>query len=159
VKTFISDDPNKTESAGRLLAEVIQDEKKIINRPFVVALVGDLGTGKTTFVRGFLKEFGVCGRITSPTFIIYRRFPIRKGNRAAHQKLKNIFHIDAYRLKKKEVVTEILMNQMTDSKNIFIIEWADRIKKIIPKTAVWVTIRHGKTLNERIIVINSKLGV
>lgn len=149
MKTFISSGPNKTRLAGRLLGEIIRSETKKLPRPFVLAIVGELGSGKTTFIKGLLKSVGIQNRISSPTFIIYRRFsaPSKIKN------FKNIFHIDAYRLKKKEVIVGELSTILTNPQNVLIIEWADKIKEIIPSNALWLVFEHGRTINERIIKI------
>lgn len=153
MKTFISSGPNKTKAAGRYLGEIIRLEK-INNQPLVIALSGDLGSGKTTFIKGLLRGLGVRGRVVSPTFTIYRRFPIKQN--AVSGNFRNIFHIDAYRLNKQETIVSSLGNFFADPQNILIVEWADRIKKILPKDAIWLIFRHGGKINERIIEIKIK---
>ena len=149
MKIFISNDPNKTELAGRLLGEIIRNKAKKMPRPLVVAIVGELGSGKTTFIKGLFKGVGIKGRIFSPTFVIYRRFSIKNKVKS----FKNIFHIDAYRLKKKEATIDELSRILADPQNILIIEWADKIKQIIPPNAFWLVFERGRSINERIIKI------
>ena len=149
MKIFISSEPNKTELAGRLFGEIIRDKAKKTPRPLVVAIVGELGSGKTTFVKGLFKGIGIKGRIFSPTFIIYRRFSVENKVKS----FKNIFHIDAYRLKKKEATVDQLSKILAGPQNISIIEWADKIKQIVPSSAFWLIFEHGRSINERIIKI------
>lgn len=111
-------------------------------------MTGDLGAGKTTFTQGFFHGLGLKKRAQSPTFIIMRRHALKKS------KFKNIFHIDAYRLKKPEHLEMLGFKELAeDPKNIILIEWAERAKKIIPKTALWLNFKHGKKENERTIII------
>ncbi len=108
----------------------------------VLALSGDLGSGKTTFVRGFMTGFGVRRRIASPTFTIVKNY-------------KNIYHIDCYRLKKPKELLDLGIKEIfKNPQNIVLIEWPEIIKKYLPKNAVWIKFKYGKKENERIIIIN-----
>jgi len=104
----------------------IQLAKKILaSQPragaFVLALEGDLGSGKTTFTQGLAKGLGVKGRITSPTFVVMKRF-------------KNFYHFDCYRLQKPEEILELGWQEIVaNPQNIIAIEWPERIKKFLPK--------------------------
>jgi len=116
----------------------------------VFALTGELGAGKTTFTQGFLKGFGIKKRAQSPTFIIMRRHGIRSRPH------KNIYHVDAYRLKKAEQMKVLEFEKILDDpRNVILIEWPERIKEILPKHATWISFKHGKKENERIIAVRS----
>jgi tRNA threonylcarbamoyladenosine biosynthesis protein TsaE len=109
----------------------------------VFALVGDLGAGKTTFSKTFLKELGVKQHVQSPTFSIINSYEI------SFDEYEKVFHIDTYRIediKELEVlhIDEILSNP----KHIIVIEWADKIKAHIPQDAVWMYFEHD-TLETR----------
>jgi tRNA threonylcarbamoyladenosine biosynthesis protein TsaE len=127
--------------------------KKIISesagkRAVVLALIGDLGAGKTAFTQGFIKALGVKTHIPSPTFVIYRRYPIRKENGG----FKNVFHFDLYRIQKpKEIVDLDFRNILNNPENIVLIEWPEVIKKYLPKKTIWVKLAHSGKANERII--------
>lgn len=112
------------------------------------ALQGDLGAGKTTFVQGFLKGLGSKKRATSPTFVLMRRHAV------GGEKFKNVFHIDAYRLKNPKHLAaldlEVILNE---SKNVILIEWPEQAKKFLPKNTTWIKFKHGKKENERVITI------
>jgi len=142
----------KKESETRVLAkkfaaEILKKPNK--NSAVVIGLVGELGAGKTTFVKSFLKEAGVKRKITSPTFIIMRRFRINKGL------FSNVFHIDAYRIKTAKDLKPINAEKiLEDPSNIVLVEWADRIEKDLPKSTIWVKFRYGKERNEREITFN-----
>ncbi len=114
----------------------------------VFALKGDLGAGKTTFVQGFFQGLGLKRHAQSPTFIIMRRHSLR------HKKFSNIFHVDAYRFKKSSDLRALALEEvLSNPRNIILVEWADRARKIIPKNATWLTFRHGKRENERRIMM------
>lgn len=154
MKTYRSLSSEQTQALGEAIA------KKMVKAPMaakvarkhaiVFALQGDLGAGKTTFVQGFLKGLGLKKRAQSPTFIIMRRHRLSRAKTG----FENIFHIDAYRLSSAEQLRvlefhEILMNPH----NVILIEWPERIKRILPKTTQRISFRHGKKENERSITV------
>jgi tRNA threonylcarbamoyladenosine biosynthesis protein TsaE len=127
MEKFQTKSEKETEKLGRKLGKRIFREKpsKIAK---VIALEGDLGGGKTTFLKGFAKGLGIREKILSPTFIIFRKFEIRNS------KFKNFYHVDCYRIEKeKEILNLGFREIIKDPKNIVAIEWADKIKKILPK--------------------------
>jgi tRNA threonylcarbamoyladenosine biosynthesis protein TsaE len=122
----------------------------------VFALQGDLGAGKTTFTQGFLKGLGSKKRVTSPTFVLMRRHRFGSGSvaRAPQKKFKNVFHIDAYRLKKPEHLAALELDViLNEPSNIILIEWPEQAKKFLPKNTVWVKFKYGKKESERTIKI------
>ena len=112
----------------------------------IFALVGELGAGKTTFVQAFLKALGVKGRVMSPTFVIMRNYQLKDG--------RKVYHLDGYRIKEeKELVSLGFKDLIKDPNNIILIEWADRVKKLLPPETIWLEFEHGKNSKERIIKI------
>ncbi|MDO8554944.1 MAG: tRNA (adenosine(37)-N6)-threonylcarbamoyltransferase complex ATPase subunit type 1 TsaE, partial [bacterium] len=103
----------------------------ISGKAVVVALEGDLGSGKTHFVQGFAEHLGIKEKITSPTFVILKKFKIpRQGGTG----IKNLIHIDAYRIEKPEEILELRWDEfINDPDNIILVEWADKIRNILPK--------------------------
>lgn len=90
----------------------------------VIALTGELGAGKTTFTQGFAEGLGIKDKIISPTFVLIR------------QHGKNFYHIDLYRLENfKDLGLEEIIS---DPNNIVLIEWAEKIKKILPKSTTFI---------------------
>jgi len=126
------------------LGEKIAVDLAISHQPLVIALTGNLGSGKTTFVQGFAKGLGLKARIISPTFILMRKYG------------ENFYHVDLYRLEgniESEVRNLGIEDIWKDPKNIVVIEWAEKIKKMIPKSAQWIKFENlGK--DERKITIN-----
>ena len=108
----------------------------------IIGLIGDLGGGKTTFLKGFARGLGVKDKILSPTFVIMRSFkiPRRRINslRGRHDlRFKNFYHIDCYRIKKPKEILELGFKEIiANPQNIVCIEWADRIKKLLPKNSL-----------------------
>lgn len=132
--------------------------KKIVKIPVgkrakTVALVGDLGAGKTTFVQGFAKALGIKNRIVSPTFIIFRNYKLLVKNKARHAiRYKNFYHVDLYRMNSVKELNILNFKSILHSPfNIILIEWADKIKKLLPKDTIWINLNHGRKENERII--------
>ncbi len=117
------------------------------------ALQGDLGAGKTTFVQGFLKGLGSRARVTSPTFVLMRRHGL------AGKKFSNVFHIDAYRLKKPEHFAALELDAIiADPRNIVLIEWPEQAKEFLPKRTVRIGFTYGEKENERIVAITMPLS-
>ncbi len=143
---FITRNNLETQTLGARLAKNLQGKR-------VICLSGELGSGKTTFVQGFLKELKIKGPYTSPTFVIMKQYQreipnlksqisnkIQNPIRQPADKIQNIFHLDAYRVGEKDILAlgweEIIQDHSPASENIVLVEWAERIKKIIPKEAL-----------------------
>lgn len=110
---------------------------------FVVALEGDLGAGKTTFVQGFFKGLGLKRVPNSPTFILMRRTAL------SGKKFKNIFHVDAYRTDADSFAALGMKEIFADPRNIVLVEWPERIKKLLPKNILKIRFTHGRHSEER----------
>ena len=113
----------ETEALGERLA-------KCLRAGAVVALYGDLGAGKTAFVRGMARGLDIRESVSSPTFTIVNEYP---GDPA-------LFHFDMYRLKNAEELYGIGWEDYLDRNGICVTEWSERIEKALPEDAVRVTI-------------------
>lgn len=114
----------------------------------VFALSGDLGSGKTTFVQGFLKGLGIKKRTSSPTFVLVKRFKVYGLS------FKNVYHMDAYRLKKPKELLDLGLEEILAGKeNIVLIEWAEKVSRYLPKSLIWVRFKHKKEEERDISVI------
>jgi len=136
---FLTTSSFQTRNAGIKIAKEILGRgpsKKAV----VLGLVGDLGGGKTTFLQGFAKGLGIKQRITSPTFVIMKRF-------------NNFYHLDCYRIKKpKELMDLGFKKIISNPKNIVAIEWAGRIKKIMPKETIWINFEFINNRTRKIVI-------
>jgi len=121
----------------------------------VVGLVGDLGVGKTFFVKALGKAFGIKQVIKSPSFNLMKVYPIRKTRKHENTKIpKTLVHIDCYRLNSPEALVDIGFLEYCEDKNsLVIVEWADKVKKILPKDAVWLKFRTRKD-DSRVVKIS-----
>ncbi len=145
--TFQSSSLAETKKFAERFAKKILKTKKGRRGALVLALYGELGSGKTTFVQGFFRGVGIKRRAMSPTFIIFRRIPLRREN------FTNLYHVDAYRIKKPREILELGFKEiLSDPKNIVLIEWADKIKKILPKTVIPLRFSYGPGALERMIL-------
>ena len=117
----------------------------------VLGLEGDLGGGKTTFLQGFAKGLGIKEKITSPTFVILKRFQF---NNLAIKQFNNFYHIDCYRIKNAKEILELgFKNIILNPQNIVAVEWSKRIKKELPKSTIIIKFDFvGK--NKREIVVS-----
>src|SRR3989338_2308966 len=108
----------------------------------VVALSGELGAGKTTFVQGAAKALGITEQVTSPTFVLEKIYQLegQPFDKAKGKKFERLIHIDAYRLKSAHEL-EILgwETLLQDPANLILIEWPERVQEAIPKDAILIT--------------------
>ena len=109
--THITKNYKQTQKLGEDFAKKIL-KMPVKNNAIVLGLRGNLGGGKTTFLQGFAKGLGIKEKILSPTFVILKRFKIKKTE-------KNFYHIDCYRLKDSKDILEIDIKKIiSDPKNI-----------------------------------------
>jgi tRNA threonylcarbamoyladenosine biosynthesis protein TsaE len=103
----------------------------------VVLLEGDLGAGKTTLTQVLAKELGYFGEVVSPTFVIQKRYKIEHGF------LRNLIHIDAYRLSgAKEIEMLGWKNWIDNPENLIVVEWPNIIAEALPAAVIKVSIKH-----------------
>lgn len=102
-----------------------------------MALSGNLGSGKTTFIQGLAKCLGVKQRIISPTFILMREYEC--GGVGGHG--GRLYHIDLYRLEnnmEQELRNLGIEEIWGRGENVVAIEWAEKVKRLLPVNAVWI---------------------
>lgn len=135
---YLTSSEQETKKLARKFAKIFQTG--------IIALIGELGSGKTTFVQGFAKGLGIKEKIISPTFVLIRQHKIPKTK-------KVLYHIDLYRLEKnysQELGLEEIIN---DPKNIVVIEWAEKIEKNLLDKTIKINIEK-KQGNTRLITIS-----
>lgn len=135
----------ETQKLGRILAEEILKTKPNNKKALVLSLEGDLGSGKTAFVQGLAKGLGVKGKITSPTFVIFKKYTFGE---------RKFYHIDCYRVANSKDILELGFGEIVSQpENIIAIEWAGKIKGILPRNSFWIRFEHLDK-NKRRILIN-----
>ncbi len=124
----------------------------------IICLTGELGSGKTTFAQGLLAGLGAVGPYTSPTFVVIKRysgeisnFKLQISNKIQSSKFKtqnerdkvrDIYHIDAYRVGAKDILGLGWEEMVSNKNNIVIVEWAEKIRRAIPREAIWIEFKH-----------------
>ncbi len=142
---YRSSSSEETKQLGTELAKVLRNQTQE-REALVVALAGDLGAGKTTFIKGFFKGLGMRDEATSPTFIIMRRMSIKKSA------FTDVFHIDTYRLKSAEDLLKLDFEEVIQNPaHLVLIEWPEKVEKYLPKGTLWLHFSHGENPEERTI--------
>ena len=113
----------------------------------VVALIGDLGTGKTTLTKSIARGLGVTETVTSPTFNIIREY---KTGRIP------LYHFDVYRIGDPDEMFELGYEEYFYGDGICVVEWADIIEELLPEDAVIIRIERGASEEEREYRIESE---
>lgn len=134
---IISDTPHETERIGSLAGEMLKNGD-------VVALSGELGTGKTTLIKGIAQAMGFdSGEVASPSFTFINEYdgPL------------SLFHIDLYRLENEKELYEIGFEEYMKGDGVVVIEWADKVPHAVPKESLWITLRYLDAERREIIVM------
>lgn len=147
-----SSSPEQTFSIGKCIG-------KILVKGDVLALIGELGSGKTLFTQGIASGLGIpdCYRITSPTFNLINEYPSRLS----------LYHMDVYRLDGTGDLEDLGFEEYLTKGGVIVIEWAEKIRKFIPEDAIFVcfevldeTVRKIKIFTEKnkLFVISKDLS-
>ncbi len=129
-----SHSPAETEDLGEELARDITDN----GLPRFVALFGDLGVGKTAFVRGFTRAIAPDARVKSPTFALVNEY---RGEKFS------VFHFDMYRIEDEDELYSIGFYDYADRGGICITEWSENIEYALPDKYIRVELIKDDTLN------------
>jgi tRNA threonylcarbamoyladenosine biosynthesis protein TsaE len=122
VATFISNSPAETQTLAREFA-------RNIGQRDVVALQGDLGSGKTEFVKGFVAGIGSNAEVTSPTLTLIHEY---SGGRLP------VYHFDFFRVEDRPSAERLGLDEYFFGDGATIIEWADKFPELIPRSARWI---------------------
>ena len=120
---MISHSPDETQAAGERLAARLGPGA-------VVACIGELGAGKTCFVQGVARGLGVEAGVTSPTFVLINQYRGRLP----------VYHLDAYRTESLTELLDIGVEELMHGDGVTVIEWADKLRPLLPEHAITVTI-------------------
>jgi len=134
--TFISNSPAETEAIARQLA-------KDLAAGSLLALKGELGSGKTLFTQGLVAGLESDAVVTSPTFTIVHEYQSRR---------LPVYHFDFFRLENRESAVRLGLEDYFFGDGVSVIEWADRFPELIPEQARWISFEI-KSEHQRIITL------
>ena len=134
-KTYITLSPEDTEAIGATLAEEILGNTAF---PRFVALFGDLGVGKTAFVRGFTSKIAPNARVKSPTFALVNEY---RGQALS------VFHFDMYRIEDEDELYSIGFYDYADRRGVCLTEWSENIEYALPEKYIRVEIAKNDASN------------
>jgi tRNA threonylcarbamoyladenosine biosynthesis protein TsaE len=114
--------------------DFLKNLKPFSNEATVIALSGNLGSGKTTFTQFFAKHLGITKNITSPTFVIIKTYNLQL------ETYNKLFHIDSYRLKSGEELKKLGWQEIiSNPQNLILIEWPENVSDVIPQNAIKIS--------------------
>lgn len=138
-----------TTFSERETIEAARSFAAMLKRGDIVALSGELGTGKTRFAKGICEAFHARNPVTSPSFIILNRY---EGKDSRGDELL-IYHLDLYRVKSLEEVYDIGFEEFFYGDGICLIEWAEFLRDLLPVERYDVHLSYGVAEHERRIEI------
>jgi len=142
MKKIITNSEKQTFNVGKKLSKSLKGGE-------VLALSGNLGAGKTVLIKGIASGLGIKKPVTSPTFVLMKVYNVKNSK----IKIKQLVHIDCYRTSGKDEIEAIgALDYFNQPDTITVIEWAEKIKNILPKKTINIKIKIGK-LNKREITI------
>jgi tRNA threonylcarbamoyladenosine biosynthesis protein TsaE len=119
---IITQSPRETQRLGQKIGADLNSGRL---KKRIFCLFGDLGSGKTTFIQGLGKGLGIKKRITSPTFVFVKKYQ------------PSFYHVDLYRIEKFEETQNLGLEEIfSDPQVIIAVEWAEKIKEILPKERI-----------------------
>jgi len=119
MKEYITNSAEETQKLAEKMAETLKGGE-------IFVLTGDLGAGKTTFIQGLAKGLGIKNSLTSPTFVLMKRY--------CGDKNRYLVHIDCYRIESSVALSDLGLDEIfEDKRNIIVIEWGERIKDVLPE--------------------------
>ena len=142
---YHSNSPKEIQTSAAKMAKEMRSSRSFASGR-TIALEGELGAGKTTFVQAFVKALGITAKIKSPTFNIIKKYPIPNVPRF-------VYHIDCYRLKDHKEAIPLGIKDIFKEPDCFVlIEWPERIKKILPKKITIIHIDHINSNTRKIAI-------
>ena len=139
----ITKNAEETKSLGKSVGSLLREGD-------ILALTGDLGSGKTTFVQGLTESLGIM-RVISPTFILMRKYELTK---------RSFYHLDLYRLE-EDVQNELknlgFLEIVAEKNAIIVVEWADKARNIFPSETMWINFK--EIGDDRIITVPDNLKI
>ncbi len=141
IEKIISKGPEETKAFGKHLAKSLRSGD-------IICLFGDLGSGKTTLIKGIAEGLNISQEnVKSPTFVLMNIYEGRLP----------LFHFDLYRLEDLQGISSIGYDEFLYGNGVSVIEWADRLGEFLPKKYLKIEMKHKK-LQERVIRLSAKSG-
>lgn len=143
----VTHSPDETDAYAKELAEELEPGD-------VITLVGDLGSGKTTFTQGLGRALGITKLITSPTFLVIKSYSLEKG------KIKKLYHVDLYRIENEDDIKGLgLMEMLSDPEAITVIEWGEKMGRMLPDKRIALEFEYIDETTRRITLkrLSSKI--
>lgn len=142
MRKILTRSQRETSKLARILAQEIIKKPLKTKVALIIGLEGELGSGKTTFIKGFAKGLGIKKRLTSPSFVLMKKY-------------KNFYHIDCYRIKNpKDILNLDFKEIISNPQNIIVIEWAEKLRKILSTDTIWIHFKIVSDKQRRIIISN-----
>lgn len=141
-ETFLSTSEAETEARGAALACELAPGS-------IVLLCGDLGAGKTVFSRGFARGLGITEPVSSPTYTIVQEYELGNGSR--------LYHMDLYRITDERAALGFGVDEFLNEPGaISLVEWPERIRGLLPDTAIRVELFHRSETEREIRITKAK---
>ena len=131
----VTHDPQETIQLGEHFATFVE-------KGDIFSFVGELASGKTTFIKGILKGLSFDKPVTSPTFTLVNEYDAKFP----------VIHIDCYREDEQERWIKLGMNDYMDEENVVIIEWADKMKSLLPLNTIQIQFSHKSIYSREIFL-------
>jgi len=140
MKTYITKSAEETAKLGQNIGKTVKNST-------LIALYGDLGSGKTTFVQGLAKGLGISKRLISPTFIILRTYQITISNKQIA--ISNFYHVDLYRTQSGDDIRGIGLDEIIkNNQDIIAVEWAEKLGEFLPDKRIDIHFKHQDNIRE-----------
>jgi tRNA threonylcarbamoyladenosine biosynthesis protein TsaE len=140
MKRVVTHSPEETVALGRTFAATLRPGD-------VVALAGNLGSGKTQFVKGVCAGLGAKGNISSPSFTLIHEYPAPFGL---------VVHVDLYRIRSRSELSELGLEEYFSGRCVTVIEWPEAVKELLPKESIEVLFDYGLGECDRIVSISGR---
>jgi len=141
---LITNSPQETKDFGRKLAQSLKPGD-------CLALIGELGAGKTTLIKGIAEGLGIKEEIVSPSFILVREYKYKGKGKVP----LSLYHIDAYRIRDPKELSEIGIEEYLLSEGIVAIEWGEKVKRILPPGCIEIHMEILAEERRKITVLNT----
>jgi tRNA threonylcarbamoyladenosine biosynthesis protein TsaE len=129
MKKIVTNSPEETKKLAKKFAKNLKGGE-------VFGLIGNLGAGKTVFVQGLAEGLGIKEIVNSPTFVLMKCYKLQDKS----YKIRELVHVDAYRIDGPAELLDIGLGEyLSDKNSLVVIEWAEKVKKILPANSIIIT--------------------